>query len=109
MNQSANLNATIGVFFDSFAKIAVSIAVLTSIIHLPQDIINRNILPGLCFSLFLLNFAYFWQAKNLSKKTNICVRAFPSRLQVSCVFVCHLAIILLVPATEGNAVHSYKA
>ncbi len=108
INQSANLNATIGVFFDSFAKIAVSIAVLTSIIHLPQDIINHNILPGLCFSLFLLNFAYFWQAKNLSKKTNTSVTALPSGLQASCVFVWLFAIMLPIATKTGNPLLSYK-
>lgn len=108
INQSANLNATIGVFFDSFAKIAVSIAVLTGVINLPQDIINHNILPGLCFSLFLLNFAYFWQARNLARNTNREVTALPSGLQASCVFVWLFAIMLPIASKTGNPLLAYK-
>lgn len=108
MNNNANFNATIGVFFDSFAKIAISIAVLSSSIHLPLRIITGNILPGLCLSLFLLNFAYFWQARKLTITTQQIITALPSGLQASCVFVWLFAIMLPITTATNNPILAYK-
>ncbi len=108
MNQNANLNATVGVFFDSFAKITISIAVLIGSIHLSPQIVHKQIVPGVCLSLFILNYAYYFQAKQLSKVTGKMVTAMPSGLQSSCVFVWLFAIMLPIATNTHNPILAYE-
>jgi len=108
MNNNANLNATIGVFFDSFAKITISIAVLSTSIHLPLSVISQQILPGLCISLFLLNYLYYRQARKLTFNLKRKVTALPSGLQASCVFVWLFAIMLPIATSTNNPLLAYK-
>lgn len=108
MKQQANLNATVGIFFDSFAKIALSIAVLTSIIKLTPTLVHQQIIPGVCISLFVLNFAYYWQAKYMTKSSGKIVTALPSGLQASCVFVWLFAIMLPIVSKTHNPLLAYK-
>ncbi len=108
MKQHANLNATVGIFFDSFAKIALSIAVLTSIIKLTPTLVHQQIIPGVCISLFILNFAYYWQAKHITKASGKVVTALPSGLQASCVFVWLFAIMLPIVSKTHNPLLAYK-
>jgi AGZA family xanthine/uracil permease-like MFS transporter len=108
MRQNGNLNATVGVFFDSFAKIAVSIAVLAGTIQLSPNIINRQLLPGVVTSLFILNLAYYWQAKSLARRTKRSVTALPCGLQASCVFVWLFAIMLPLASKTHNPLLAYQ-
>lgn len=108
MTSHANLNATVGIFFDSFAKIAVSIAVLGGVIHLDPSLINKQIIPSICVSLFILNYAYFWQAKRLKKQTAQAVTALPSGLQASCVFVWLFALMLPIASKTHNPLLAYQ-
>ncbi|MFN7094412.1 MAG: hypothetical protein ACK4M7_03520, partial [Burkholderiales bacterium] len=86
-SSSGNSSAFFGVFFDSFAKIAISVSVLATQIGLTDVIVYQQIMPGLCFSLFILNFCYYYQAKRLSLRLNRVVTAIPCGLQANCVFV----------------------
>lgn len=104
---SGNLNATIGVFFDSFAKIAISIAVMIGAIKLSPEIIHHRVIPGVCLGLFVLNFMYYWQARVMSKNTGKFVTALPSGLQSSCVFVWLFAIMLPISSKTGNPLLAY--
>lgn len=104
---SGNLNATVGVFFDSFAKIAISIAVMTGAIHLAPEVIHHQVIPGVCFGLFLLNLAYYLQAKYMMTKSERNVTALPSGLQSSCVFVWLFAVMLPISSKTGNPLLAY--
>lgn len=105
---TGNNNATIGIFFDSFAKIAVSIAVLGSIIQLPNDLINQQIIPSVCFGLFVLNLCYFWQARQISYRKNVVITALPSGLQASCVFVWLFGLMLPIVNKTHNPLLAYQ-
>lgn len=106
-NFSGNLNATVGVFFDSFAKIAISIAVMAGAIHLAPDVIHHQVIPGVCFGLFMLNIAYYLQAKYMISKTGQTITALPSGLQSSCVFVWLFAVMLPISSKTGNPLLAY--
>ncbi|MDD3266628.1 MAG: hypothetical protein PHC75_05540 [Burkholderiales bacterium] len=106
-NFSGNLNATVGVFFDSFAKIAISIAVMTGAIHLAPEIVHHQVIPGVCFGLFMLNLAYYLQAKYMTRKTGQSITALPSGLQSSCVFVWLFAVMLPISSRTGNPLLAY--
>lgn len=104
----ANLNATVGVFFDSFAKISVSVAVLGGVIHLSTDVIHHRIITGVCFGLFLLNLFYYYQARIISRNTSTNVTALPSGLQASCVFVWLFGLMLPIASKTHNPLLAYQ-
>lgn len=104
---SGNLNATVGVFFDSFAKIAISIAVMSGAIHLAPEVIHHQVIPGVCFGLFMLNLAYYLQARYMTNKTGHTVTALPSGLQSSCVFVWLFAVMLPISSKTNNPLLAY--
>ena len=105
---SGNASALFGVFFDSFAKIAISVSVLTGMAHLDNELIYQRIMPALCSALAILSFIFYWQAKMMSQKLNYKVTAMPSGLQASCVFVWLFAIILPVAAKTHNTFLAYQ-
>lgn len=105
--RSGNTSALFGVFFDSFAKIAISVSVLIGLIGLDSNIVYRQIMPGLCVSLFVLNIAYFLQALQMSKSLKYKVTALPCGLQASCVFVWLFAIMLPIASKTHNALLAY--
>lgn len=104
---TANLNATVGVFFDSFAKIAVSIAVLTTAINMPSDIVLQQIIPGVCCGIFVLNLFYYYQAHRMNQR-GANVTALPSGLQASCVFVWLFALMLPIATKTHNPILAYQ-
>lgn len=104
---TGDTSASIGVFFDSFSKIAISVSVLVGLIGLDSNIIYQKIMPGTCSALFLLNFFYYWQAKRLTQTTGIATTAIPSGLQASCVFVWLFAIMLPIVLKTHDPLLAY--
>lgn len=104
---TANLNATVGVFFDSFAKIAVSIAVLTTTINMPVGMVLQRVIPGVCCGIFVLNLFYYFQAYRMNRG-GACVTALPSGLQASCVFVWLFALMLPIATKTHDPVLAYQ-
>jgi AGZA family xanthine/uracil permease-like MFS transporter len=108
MQKNTNVTATIGVFFDSFAKLAISISVLIGEIKLPIDLVYQQIIPSVCFGLSILGLAYYYQAKRLAKLGQELVTALPNGLQASCVFVWLFAIMLPIATRTHNPILAYK-
>jgi AGZA family xanthine/uracil permease-like MFS transporter len=106
--RSGDFSAVFGVFFDSFAKIAISVSVLINLIGLSNVIVYQKIMPGVCVSLALLNFSYYLQAKLMAKQTKIRITAIPSGLQASCVFVWLFAIMLPIATKTHNPILAYE-
>ncbi len=89
--------ASIGLFFDSFSKVIISISLMLSLIHIPADIVFGRIVPGIGLSLFCGSMWYVKEAYSLYKKeqrTDITAQPFGSGLSTAWLFLIMLPVYI---------------
>ncbi len=89
--------AAIGLFFDSFSKIIISISLMLSLIHIPAEIVFGRIVPGIGLSLFCGSMWYVKEAYSLYKKEkrmDITAQPFGSGLSTAWLFLIMLPVYI---------------
>ncbi|SHJ17480.1 putative MFS transporter, AGZA family, xanthine/uracil permease [Clostridium amylolyticum] len=107
--KKADLDASIGVFFDGFSKVIVAIAILVGTFGLDKSIVFGTIMPGLLVGVVLLNGGLWLYYRNIAKqRKDPDLTAIPAGLQAGRMFIWLFSIMLPVFASTGDAVLAFK-
>lgn len=60
--------AALGLFFDAFSKVLAAIGIMTVSLGFPMELVVKQLLPGLGFSIFIGNLGYSLEAQALAKR-----------------------------------------
>lgn len=102
-----DIEASIGLFFDSFSKIIISISLMLTVIKIPPEVVFGRIVPGIGLSLFCGSLWYVWEAYRLYKKENrsdITAQPFGSGLSTVWLFL----IMIPVYSQTGDALLAWQ-
>ncbi len=66
--KKADLDASIGIFFDGFSKILSATGIMLLVFGMPADIVLGKIVPGIGLAIFAGNLWYFYEAWALARQ-----------------------------------------
>ncbi|MGL5956181.1 MAG: permease [Brevinema sp.] len=100
----ADLDATIGVFFDGFSKVIIAIAVLMGTFSLSTDMVFGKAMPGLAFGSLLLHGAlWLYYRKIAQQRGDADLVAIPAGIQAGRLFIWLFSIMLPVFLSTNDA------
>lgn len=102
--KKADLDASIGVFFDGFSKVIVAIAILAGTFGLDGTTIFGTMMPGVFLTVFLLNGGlWLYYRKIAADRGDPNLTAIPAGLQAGRMFIWLYSIMLPVFLSTGDA------
>ncbi|GAA6297224.1 xanthine permease [Enterocloster asparagiformis] len=107
--KKADLDASIGVFFDGFSKVIVAIAILAGTFGLDSGTIFGTMMPGMVLTVVVLNGGLWLYYRGIAAKRNDPnLTAIPAGLQAGRMFIWLYSIMLPVFLSTGNAELAFK-
>lgn len=101
-----DVDAGIGIFFDAFTKLLIAVSVLSSTVHLSNDVIYTNVLPGVFFTALTVNGGlWIYHRYIINSQTKI---ALPAGIQSFRTFVWLFSIIVPTFKETDNALLSLQ-
>lgn len=102
--KKADLDASIGVFFDGFSKVIVAIAILTGTLGLSGATVFGTMMPGVFLTVVILNGGlWLYYRKIAADRNDPNLTAVPAGLQAGRMFIWLYSIMLPVYLSTGNA------
>lgn len=107
--KKSDLDASIGVFFDGFSKVIVSVAILMGTFKLDSKVVFGTMMPGLLMSILILNGGLWLLYRHLAKKRGDAgLTAIPAGVQAGRMFIWLFSIMLPVFNATGDAMLAFK-
>ena len=107
--KKADLDASIGVFFDGFSKVIVAIAILAGTFGLDGGTIFGTMMPGVFLTVVILNGGlWLYYRKIAAYRGDPDLTAIPAGLQAGRMFIWLYSIMLPVFLSTGNADLAFK-
>lgn len=107
--KKADLDASIGVFFDGFSKVIVTIAILAGTFGLDGGTIFGTMMPGVFLTVVILNGGlWLYYRKIAAYRGDPDLTAIPAGLQAGRMFIWLYSIMLPVFLSTGNADLAFK-
>jgi AGZA family xanthine/uracil permease-like MFS transporter len=107
--KKADLDASIGVFFDGFSKVIVAIAILAGTFGLDGKTIFGTMMPGVLVSVIVLNGGLWLYYRHIAKQRGDAdLTAIPAGLQAGRMFIWIYSIMLPVLNATGDAMLAFK-
>lgn len=105
----ADLDATIGNFFDGFSKVIVAIAILMGMLQLGGDTVFGIMMPGVFVGALVLHVGLWWYYRQIAiKRNDPDLVAIPGGLQAGRIFIWLFSIMLPVYTVTGDAMLAFK-
>lgn len=106
--KKADLDATLGVFFDGFSKLIVAIAILLGTFGLTNLTVFNVMMPGLFLGVLVLNGGLWLYYRNIAKQRNDPnLTAIPGGLQAARIFIWLFSIMLPVYVIKQDAMFAF--
>ena len=107
--KKADLDASIGVFFDGFSKVIVAIAILVGTFGLDGGTVFGTMMPGVLVSVIVLNGGLWLYYRHIAKQRGDSnLTAIPAGLQAGRMFIWLFSIMLPVFNSTGDAFMAFK-
>lgn len=107
--KKADLDASIGVFFDGFSKVIVAVAILMSTFQLDGSLVFGTMMPGLLLSTIILNGGLWLMYRHLAaKRGDANLTAIPAGMQTGRMFIWLFSIMLPVYNMTGDGVLAFR-
>ena len=107
--KKADLDASIGVFFDGFSKVIVAIAILVGTFGLGGSTVFGTMMPGVLVSVLALNGGLWLYYRHVAKQRGDAnLTAIPAGLQAGRMFIWLFSIMLPVFNATGDAMMGFK-
>ena len=104
-----DLDGFFGLMIDNLIQLILIVSLCRELIHLPDSIIFRQILPGAAISILLGNFFYAWQARALARETGRTdVTALPYGINTVSLFAYVFFIMLPIYQETKDPVWAWK-
>src|SRR4030095_5993599 len=104
-----DLDGFFGLMIDNLIQLILIVSLCREIIHLPDSIIFRQILPVAAISILLGNFFYAWQARALARETGRPdVTALPYGINTVSLFAYVFFIMLPIYQETKDPVWAWK-
>ncbi|MDR0484492.1 MAG: hypothetical protein LBH40_04380 [Alphaproteobacteria bacterium] len=100
--KSADIESSLGIFFDSFIKIMIAITVFSSVLHFTLDDIFKDILPSFGISIVVLQVFLLIYCLYLNKRGNTEAIPLPSGISANRFFVWIFAIMVPTYTATNN-------
>ena len=102
--KKADLDASIGVFFDGFSKVIVAIAVMAGTLGIQADTIFGTMMPGVFLTVLVLNGGlWLYYRKIAAERNDPNLTAIPGGLQAGRMFIWLYSIMLPVFLSTHDA------
>ena len=102
--KKADLDASIGVFFDGFSKVIVAVAILLGTFGLDGATVFGTMMPGVLVNVIVLNGGLWLYYRHVAKsRGDRDLTAIPAGLQAGRMFIWLYSIMLPVYNTTGDA------
>ncbi len=107
--KKADLDASIGVFFDGFSKVIVAIAILVGTFGLDGGTVFGTMMPGVLMTVVVLNGGLWLYYRHIAKQRGDGnMTAIPAGLQAGRMFIWLYSIMLPVFNSTGDAMMGFK-
>ena len=107
--KKADLDATIGVFFDGFSKVIVALSVLVGTFGLDASTVFGTMMPGLLVTVIVLNGGMWLYYRHVARQRGDAdLTAIPAGLQAGRMFIWLFSIMLPVYQATGDAMLAFK-
>lgn len=107
--KKADLDASVGVFFDGFSKVIVGIAILAGTLGLSASVLFGTLMPGVVVGVVLLNGGLWYYYRAVAKKRGDAnLTAVPAGLQAGRLFIWLFSIMLPVYTATNDALLAFK-
>lgn len=107
--KKADLDASIGVFFDGFSKVIVAIAILIGTFDLDGNTVFGTMMPGVIVSVIVLNGGLWFYYRQVAKKRGDAnLTAIPAGLQAGRIFIWLFSIMLPVFTATNDPMMAFK-
>src|SRR5699024_8309313 len=101
--KKADLDASIGVFFDGFSKVIVAVAILLGTFGLDGATVFGTMMPGVLVNVIVLNGGLWLYYRHVAKsRGDRDLTAIPAGLQAGRMFIWLYSIMLPVYNTTGD-------
>ena len=108
--KKADLDASIGVFFDGFSKVIVAIAVMAGTLGIQADTIFGTMMPGVFLTVLVLNGGlWLYYRKIAAERNDPNLTAIPGGLQAGRMFIWLYSIMLPVFLSTNDAQLAFNA
>ncbi len=68
--KKADVDATVGVFFDGFTKVIAGVGIMIGVLGISNETVFRRIMPGIGLAVLLYGLYLWWEGYNLAKAKN---------------------------------------
>ena len=107
--KKADLDASIGVFFDGFSKVIVAIAILVGTFGMENSTVFGVMMPGVMISVIVLNGGLWYYYRRIAQQRGDAgLTAVPAGLQAGRMFIWLYSIMLPVFLSTGDAMLAFK-
>ncbi len=107
--KKADLDASIGVFFDGFSKVIVAVAILLGTFSLDGGTVFGTMMPGVLVTVLVMNGGLWLYYRHIAKsRGDANLTAVPAGLQAGRMFIWLYSIMLPVFNTTGDAEMAFK-
>lgn len=107
--KKADLDASIGVFFDGFSKVIVAIAVMAGTLGMSSSTIFGTMMPGVFLTVVIMNGGLWLYYRHIAAQRNDPdLTAVPAGLQAGRMFIWLYSIMLPVYLSTNNADLAFK-
>lgn len=108
--RKGDLDASIGVFFDGFSKVIVTIAILMGTFGLDSQTVFGVMMPGVLVSALVLHGGLWLYYRHIAKvRQDPNLTAIPGGLQAGRMFIWLFSIMLPIYSATGDAMLAFKA
>ena len=108
--KKADLDASIGVFFDGFSKVIVAVAILLGTFGLDGATVFGTMMPGVLVTVIVMNGGLWLYYRHIAKSRgdgNL-TAAMPAGLQAGRMFIWLFSIMLPVYSSTGDALLAFR-
>lgn len=107
--KKADLDASVGVFFDGFSKVIVAVAILAGTFGLDGKTIFGTMMPGVFLTVLVLNGGLWLYYRHVAAERNDPdLTAIPAGLQAGRMFIWLYSIMLPVYLATGDAMLAFE-
>ena len=107
--KKADLDASIGVFFDGFSKVIVAVAILLGTFSLDGGTVFGTMMPGVLVTALVMNGGLWLYYRHIAKtRGDRDLTAVPAGLQAGRMFIWLYSIMLPVFSTTGDAELAFR-
>lgn len=108
--RKGDLDASIGVFFDGFSKVIVTIAILMGTFGLDSQTVFGVMMPGVLVSALVLHGGlWLYYRRIAAQRQDPNLTAIPGGLQAGRMFIWLFSIMLPIYTSTGDAVLAFRA